>query len=104
MYCKGILVYKGIEKREGGTFKNAQGQDINYDSSYVIKVDEIKDNSPTERKFKFSQNNKTLFSKFNDIEMYTRVSITFDVVISTNSCKLVPVDVQVDFTEEQEEN
>lgn len=93
MICKGTLIFKSIDKREGGTFKNDKGQDINYDSSYIIKVDEVKGKEVNERKFKFSQTNKVLYDKFVDIEPYTKVDITFDIIISTNACKLVPVDV-----------
>lgn len=96
MLCKGTLIFKSIEKREGGTFKNDKGQDINYDSSYIIKVDEVKGKEVNERKFKFPQTNKVLFESFSDIEPYTKVDITFDIVISTNACKLVPVDVTTD--------
>lgn len=93
MLCKGTLIFKSIDKREGGTFKNDKGQDINYDSSYIIKVDEVKGKDVNERKFKFPQTNKVLYDKFVDIEPYTKVDITFDIIISTNTCKLVPVDV-----------
>ena len=93
MFCKGILIFKSIDKREGGTFKNDKGQDINYDSSYIIKVDEVKGKDVNERKFKFPQTNKVLFESFSEIEPYTKVDITFDVVININACKLVPVDV-----------
>ena len=93
MLCKGTQIFKSIDKREGGTFKNDKGQDINYDSSYIIKVDEVKGKDVNERKFKFPQTNKVLFESFSEIEPYTKVDITFDVVINTNACKLVPVDV-----------
>lgn len=100
MYSKGFLVYKGIEKRDGGTFKNDKGQDVNYDSSYVIKMDEIKDDVINERKFKFPTSNKVLFDKFKKFERYENVLVTFDVVISANSCKLVPIDVEEYLNEE----
>lgn len=96
MYCKGILIFKSIEKRSGGTFKNDKGQDVNYDASYVIKADEVKDKEVNERKFKFPESNKMLYEKFNELDPYTKTSITFDVVISANACKLVPIDVSAD--------
>lgn len=103
MYCKGSLMYKGIEKRDGGTFKNDRGQDINYDSSYVVKVDEIVDNKINERKLKFPANNKILADKFSKIEPYTQVELICDVVLSANSCKIVPLDVNTDFGDQEEE-
>lgn len=93
MLCKGTLIFKSIDKKEGGTFKNDKGQDVNYDSSYIIKVDEVKGKDVNERKFKFPQTNKVLFESFSEIEPYTKVDITFDVEINTKTCKLVPVDV-----------
>ena len=103
MYCKGIVMYKGIEKRDGGTFKNAQGQDVNYDSSYIVKFDEIIDNKINERKLKFPVSNKVLYDKFSKLEPYTQVEVVCDVVLSQNSCKLVPIDMNFNFEEETEE-
>ena len=102
MKCKGVVVYKGIEKREGGTFKNAQGQDIKYDPSYVVKFDENNNNQINERKIKFPASNTYLYDKFYSLKPYTEVLITCDVILSNNACKLVPVnveDVPDDFTE-----
>lgn len=96
MKCDGIVIFKSIDKRQGGTFKNSAGQDIDYDASYVVKFDEILGNSFNERKLKFPISNKVLFDKFSDIEPYTRVRIICDVVLSTNSCKLVPIDIDFD--------
>lgn len=103
MRCKGIVMYKGIEKRDGGTFKNDKGQDINYDSSYVVKFDEIVENKINERKLKFPSSNKVLFEKFSGLRPYTEVLIDCDVVLSANTCKLVPIDVTEDI-ETIEEN
>lgn len=100
MYSKGTLIFKTIEKKEGGSFKNDKGQDVNYDSSYVIKVDEVKGKDVNERKFKFPQTNKQLYDKFIEIEPYTKVNVTFDIVISTTTCKLVPIDVTTEIEED----
>lgn len=93
MKCNGIVIYKGIEERAGGTFKNAQGQEINYDSSYVIKFDENKDGKINERKLKFPASNKALFDKFKVFGSYTTVELICDVVFGQSTCKLVPIDV-----------
>ena len=103
MYCKGIVMYKGIEKREGGTFKNSQGQDINYDSAYVLKFDEIVNNKMDERKLKFPTSNKILYDKFSQLRPYTQIEITCDVVLMNNACRLVPIDMNSEFEEETEE-
>lgn len=95
MKCEGNVIYKGIEKREGGTFKNAQGQDITYDSSYLIKIDEVINDKIDERKLKFPSTNVELFNKFKAIEPYTKVKLFCDVVISNTICKLIPTDVNI---------
>ena len=100
MYCKGKVMYKGIEKREGGTFVNNNGQSIDYNSSYVVKFDEIIENKINERKLKFSTNNKKLFDKFNEISPYTPVDITCDVIMGSSVCRLEPIDVEI--AEEEE--
>ena len=96
MKCDGVVIFKAIDKRQGGTFKNAQGQEIDYDASYVIKFDELSGNGINERKLKFPASNKSLYEKFENFEPYTKVHITCDVVISNNACKLVPIDVDTD--------
>lgn len=93
MRCNGVVMYKGIEERKGGTFKNSDGKDINYDSSYIVKFDEIVEGKINERKLKFPVSNKSLFDKFYALEPYTSVEITCDVVLMQNACKLVPIDV-----------
>ena len=93
MKSKGVVVYKGIEKRDGGTFKNAQGQDIKYDSSYVVKFDENMNNQINERKVKFPASNTYLYEKFSKFKPYTEVLLTCNIQLSNNACKLVPIDV-----------
>lgn len=99
MKCEGIVIYKGIEKREGGVFKNDKGQEINYNSSYVIKFDEVVNGKIDERKLKFPEANTVLEHKFKELEPYTKVKIFCDVVLSNSSCKLVPIDVTADIEE-----
>lgn len=95
MKCNGTVIYKGIEKRDGGTFRNAQGQDINYDSSYVVKFDEMKDGKIDERKLKFPASNASLYEKFKNVEAYTKISLVCDVQIGQSACKLIPVDMEI---------
>ena len=40
MICKGVVVFKGIGKREAGTFTDNTGRDIKYDASYQVSFDE----------------------------------------------------------------
>ena len=102
MNCKGVVIYKGIEKREGGSFNNGQ-QEIKYDPVYVVKFDENKNGVINERKVKFPVSNTYLFNKFASIKAYTEVLLECDVVLSNNACKLVPINVETDIPEEYTE-
>ena len=105
MYCNGIVIYKGIEKREGGTFKNDKGQNVDYNSAYVVKFDEVIEGKINERKLKFPTSNKVLYDKFAKYEPYTKVVITCDVSLMQSACKLTPIDVNdVSNEEDSEEN
>ena len=101
MNCKGIVVFKGVEKRDGGAFKDPQGREIRYDASYIIKFDENKNGKIDERKLKFPSSNTYLYNKFAGLKPYTEVLLECEVVFSTNSCKLVPVNVETEIEEEQ---
>lgn len=93
LYCKGTVIYKGIEERAGGTFKGQNGQDINYDKAYVVNFDEITAKGPEQRKLKFPFNNKKLYEKFAAIDIYTKVQIDCEVVLGQSACRLTPIDV-----------
>ena len=97
MNSKGIVIFKGIEKRDGGKFKDATGREIDYDSSYVIKFDENTNGSINERKLKFPYSNTYLANKFQALDAYTQVEIECDVVFHTNGVRLVPINVETDF-------
>ena len=92
MKCKYNVIFKGVEERQGGVFKNAQGQDIKYDSSYVVKFDENVDGVINERKVKFPSSNLALYSKFKSLEPYAKIEICFDVTIQNSGCKLTVAD------------
>ena len=100
MICKGVVIFKGIEKREGGVFKGQNGNDIKYDPSFSVKFDERKEGKIDERKLKFPASNTYLYNKFAGIKPYTEVFLECDVVLSNNSCKLVPINVETDIPEE----
>lgn len=102
MYCKGNVMYKGIEKRDGGSFTNDKGQPVDYNSAYVVKFDEIVEGKINERKLKFPTSNKVLFDKFQNFDPYTQVEIVCDVVLMQNACRLVPIDVKEVETEEED--
>lgn len=94
MKCVGNFVFKGIEERQGGEFKNAQGQMIKYDSSYVIKVDEVTDNGIYERKLKVPKTNTELINKLKQKKPYENISLLCDVSFYGSQARVIPVDLQ----------
>ena len=101
MRCSGVVMYKGIEKRAGGTFVS-NGQNVEYNEAYVVKFDEVIEGKINERKLKFPVSNKVLYDKFSQFDPYTQVFITCDVILMQNACRLVPIDVgEIPETEEE---
>ncbi len=90
MKAIGNFVFKGLEKRPGGTFKNDKGQDINYNESYLLKVDEVTDESINERKLKIPIENTTLINSLNKLKPYDHVTLECEVSLYQNSAKVVP--------------
>lgn len=100
MKSNGIVIFKGIQERAGGKFKNDRGQEVDYDASYVVKFDELGVNGDVnERKLKFPKSNKSLYEDFAAIDIYTKVALTCDVVFGQSMCKLVPIKVSLDLEE-----
>ena len=103
MICNGVVVFKGIGKRDGGKFTDSSGREITYDSSYVVNFDERNNSGEiNQRKLKFPSSNTYLYNKFAGIEPYTQIYIECDVVFSQNSVKLVPINVETEIPEEEE--
>lgn len=92
MKCSNEVIYKGIEERDGGVFKNDKGQEIKYDKAYVVRFDEVIDGQAVERKVKFNGQNVALFTKFSGLKIYDKINIVFDVVIQNSGCKLSILD------------
>ena len=44
MECKGLFVFKSLIFRPAGTFRDAEGKDLEYPASYILKVDQIEEN------------------------------------------------------------
>lgn len=92
MKCQNVVVFKGVEEREGGSFTNDKGQKINYDKSYVVRFDEEIDGNVVEKKVKFKGSNVQLFSRFKALKVYDKINITFEVSIQNSGCKIEVVD------------
>ncbi len=101
MKCKGNFVFKSITHKPGGTFKNANGEEISYKPSYVLKVDELGNNNEiNERKFKIAEDKIQLINTLKALEAYTKINLDFNVTIYTNSISLELIDVSTNFVDE----
>ena len=93
MNCKGRFIFRYIEKKEAGSFTDENGKEIRYDSSFNLKLDEIVDGKPVERKFKIPLSDKNLANDFFNLKPYYPCEVTFDINIYANSVKLTPKQV-----------
>lgn len=95
MNTEGSFIFKSISKRDGGSFTNDKGHVVNYDGSYVIQCDDNVNGKVIERLFKFPISNNELFKKLENLKVYSKILIDFDIVLYGNGSqlKLVPIDV-----------
>lgn len=90
MKCQGKFKYKGITKRDGGSFTNSRGQVINYGESYSLKVDELTDKGVQERIFKVAIDSP-LIPQLAQKQLYDEILIEFDITLYSSGPKLTPV-------------
>ena len=95
MICNGEFIFKSVEKRDAGEFTNEKGDLVKYDSSYILKVDEINKNGIFERKLKVSKDNTALITKLFKLEPYTKINVTFDVNFYGANIRIVPTDTNL---------
>lgn len=95
MKCEGNVVFKSIQKREGGSFKAANGEMLNYDPAYVVRFDENVDGVISERKANFADTNVALYTKFKTLEPYAKINLIGNVVFQKSGCKLEILDFNV---------
>ena len=85
MRCQGNFVFKTITHRQGGTFKNSEGNEVNYPSAYILKVDETLSNGEiNEHKFKIDEKNTLLVNVLKDYKAYQELVLEFEVTLYTN--------------------
>lgn len=96
MKSVGEFIYKGIEKRSGGEFTNDKGQNIKYNESYILKVDESTEKGIFERRLKIDVNNNYLIDKLKNKKPYESIKLLCDINFFGNNVKVVPVDLYVD--------
>ena len=93
MKCVGKFKFKGLVKREGGSFTNDKGQEINYNASYLLKVDESTENGIYERGFKVADDS-SLVPSLLQLKPYQDITLEFDVILYNSSIKLVPIAIK----------
>lgn len=82
MKCRGNFVFKSLNYRDGGSFKNSDGVDVPYKPAYVLKVDEVSENGEiNERKFKVAEDKKDLLSTLQEFSAYQKIELEFEVII-----------------------
>ena len=102
MKCQGRFVFKSLTHRDGGTFKNDKGEEINYNASYVLKVDEINEKGViNERKFKIDEKNSLLVNALKEFKAYQKILIVFEVTLYQTRTSLEIIDV-LDYEEYEE--
>lgn len=92
MKCIGKFKFKELQKREGGVFKNNNGEEIQYKESYVIKADETTEKGIYERAFKISVDSP-LVKDLESLEAYEDIEIEFDVQVYGSRITLTPISV-----------
>ena len=92
MKARGKFIFKELQAKDGGSFTNAQGQVINYDSKYVLKVDERTDKGIHELTFKLPKDS-AIVPELKKLEEYTEVTLDFDIIMSQNSTRIVPISI-----------
>ena len=90
MKCNGKFVYRALTKTDAGSFINANGEKIDYPSSYKLKVDENTENGVQERVFKVAIDNPVVPHIVN-LKPYSEVNIDFEVQIFSSGVRLIPV-------------
>ena len=92
MKCQGKFKFRGLVKKDGGKFTNNQGQEISYNESYALKLDEETENGVYERSFKVAIDNP-IVPALAQKKLYEDIVIECDVTIYNTRVSLVPVSV-----------
>lgn len=90
MKCTGDFKFKGLLKRDSGSFTSPDGEVINYKECYNLKVDELIENRVYERQFKISIDSP-LVPELMALELYEDITIDFDLRFYGNNISVIPV-------------
>lgn len=96
MKASGIFYFKSLSLREKGSFVDQNGKTVEYKASHVLICDELlDDNQVKERRFSFPIENKTLADDFRILDLYTKISIDFDLRLYGSNVALEPIKVNL---------
>lgn len=93
MQCKGRFVFKELKKIEKGVFTNDKGEEIPYNESYKLKVDEISEQGINERVFKVATDNTNVLNGLVGVKPYQNIDIDFELGLYPSGARLTPLSV-----------
>ena len=93
MKCVGKFKFKGLTKKDGGSFTNDRGQVIQYKESYSLKVDENTEKGIYERTFKVASDSSVL-DQLMKLQPYQDITLEFDINIYGSRITVVPVAIK----------
>lgn len=95
MKCQGNFIFKTLTHRNAGVFKDSEGNEINYPSAYILKVDELMSNGDiNERKFKIDDKETAIINGLKTLKAYQEIVINFEVTLYTSRVTLDIVDIE----------
>lgn len=95
MKCQGSFIFKTLTHRNAGVFKDSEGNEINYPSAYILKVDELMSNGDiNERKFKIDDKETSIINSLKTLKAYQEIVIDFEVTLYTSRVTLDIVDIE----------
>lgn len=95
MKCQGNFIFKTLTHRNAGVFKDSEGNEINYPSAYILKVDELMSNGDiNERKFKIDDKETSIINSLKTLKAYQEIVIDFEVTLYTSRVTLDIVDIE----------
>lgn len=95
MKCQGNFIFKTLTHRNAGVFKDSEGNEINYPSAYILKVDELMSNGDiNERKFKIDDKETAIINGLKTLKAYQEIVINFEVTLYASRVTLDIVDIE----------
>lgn len=86
-------VYKGIKEIKAGTFKNENGDIINYPDIYRIRFDQIISGLPKETELKITKELALNLAK--NLQIYDKIVINFNIIIyNSNTIRIRVINIK----------